>query len=69
MSSTVNLYAKHVKMQQLKDGSFDITLEGVDAGDFTSEFNINEVLDQYDFGDIEKYYLIRKGEDEEDWSE
>jgi hypothetical protein len=66
--SNIQLYVKKATIEPTDDKSFEVFLEDVDAGDFTSEFTIGEVLDQYDFADIEKEYLIRKGEDDEDWS-
>ena len=64
--ATISLYAKGVTVEDLhgeelfdKTGNVQVTMNDVDAGDFTSEFNIGEVLDQYDFQDIHDWVIKR----------
>ena len=74
MSSTITIYTKGVNVELLNgdiayetDGEVQVTLEA-DANDFVSEFMTDEILNEIDFPDIERYYLINKGLDDEDWS-
>ena len=67
--ATISLYAKGVTVEDLhgeelydRTGNVQVTLNDVDAGDFTSEYNLNEVLDQYEFSDIHDWVTKRLDE-------
>ena len=64
--ATIVVYSKGVTVEDLQGnelfetgGNLSVTMNDVDAGDFTSEFNIGEVLDQYDFQDIHDWVVKR----------
>jgi len=76
MSSTIQVYTNDVVIEEVTGqrlfGTVDdvqVTIKDVDASDIVPEFIVSELLDAIDFADIEKYYLARKGDsDDEDFS-
>lgn len=66
MSSTIQVYSSDVVVEEVTGqrvfGTVEdvvVTLKDVDVGDFTSEYSLDEVLDQYEFSDIHDWVIKR----------
>lgn len=68
MSSTIQVYASRVEVEDDINGFKHVTLENVDANDFVHEFTADEVLDAMDFDVIADYVTKRLEEDYTDFS-
>ena len=59
MSSTIQVYTSGIDVEpDGKDGLL-VTLDDVDANDFTSEFTLDEVLSTYELSEVHDWVVAR----------
>lgn len=61
--SNINIPAEGIGTT-LDDGN--VTLRGVNIEDIVAEFNVKEVLDALDFGDVHDYVIDRFNEEDDE---
>lgn len=59
MSSTVQVYTSGIDVEPDGKDALLVTIDDVDASDFTSEFSMDEVLSTYELSEVHDWVVAR----------